>query len=136
MPDGRAPQPTFDPTQQNPVVDFGQAGYYTFSVVVTDGFGNTALGSLDVTVGQVLTSITVTSAESSTVPGQTDQLTVTGIDQFGDNMDSSPTVDWSVSGSGSADSGGLVHAAQRFRYRCTRSPLQAANSRPAQLFLF
>ncbi|HEV3416530.1 MAG TPA: fibronectin type III domain-containing protein, partial [Pirellulales bacterium] len=91
--------------------NFTQAGAYTFQVVVTDANGLSTTSSVQVTVGQALTSIALAPATVAT--GQNEKLTAVAKDQFGNVMASQPSFDWSVAGgsaNGSVNSSGVYTA--------------------------
>jgi hypothetical protein len=93
------------------VATFTQAGAYTFSVLVKDVQGLTTTSSVNVTVNQTLTSITVTPATSTVNTNATAQFGATGFDQFNTAMVIQPAITWSVvSGAGSISTSGLYTA--------------------------
>jgi hypothetical protein len=77
-------------------VTFHDAGQYTFQVTVTDSTGATGTASVPVSVGQTLTSITVSPATVTVVSGNTQSFTATGLDQFGNAMTTQPTFTWNA----------------------------------------
>jgi hypothetical protein len=91
---------------------FSQAGTYTFLVSVTDSLGATGSATVNVTVQQVLTSVTVTPATAFVADGGTKQFTATAYDQFGKALTTQPSFTWSVGtgGAGSVSSTGLYTA--------------------------
>ncbi len=95
----------------NPTVTFDQAGDYTFSLTVTDNDAATDTGTVDVTVDQTLTTITVTPSSAVVALSGTQAFTAAGFDQFGDSQSiSAPT--WTVeSGDGSINSSIGVYTA-------------------------
>ncbi|MGD0388819.1 MAG: hypothetical protein ABSC42_07685 [Tepidisphaeraceae bacterium] len=84
---------------------FFGAGNYTFRVTISDSSNNSTTSSVNVTVQQTLTSIVVSPSSSPVVPvGFTQQFSATVSDQFG-NAINSPSVGWSITGSGNSISG-------------------------------
>jgi hypothetical protein len=92
-------------------VTFNEAGDYTFTVTISDGIESTT-SSVNVTVEQTLTSVSVTPASVDLAPNGTQQFTATALDQFGNAMDSQPTITWSLAptSDGSISSTGLYTA--------------------------
>lgn len=72
---------------QNTTATFTQAGTYSFTVTITDAGGLSTTSGVSVTVNQTATSLSVSAPASATAGGQF-QVSVTGLDQFG-NSDSS-----------------------------------------------
>ena len=97
-----------DNTAKNTTATFSQAGNYTFQVTITDMGGLTATSSVDVTVSQTLTSITVTPATPTLTSDATEQFSAAGYDQFGSAMDLGATT-WTAT-AGSIDNNGLFTA--------------------------
>ena len=98
-------------TSEITTVTFDQAGAYTFQVEISDGSQSTS-GTVNVTVDQTLTTITVTPSTASLGFNETQQFTATAFDQFNNAMDTQPTFTWSVDplGIGSVDTNGLYTA--------------------------
>ena len=104
---GGAAQPDFSPgtywngygSVPDVTATFHEAGDYTLQAIVTDANGLSAASSVDLTVQQTVTSITVASASVAT--SQSISLTGSATDQFGKPMNPQPAFTWSVS-SGSA----------------------------------
>jgi uncharacterized lipoprotein len=96
-----------DNAAKSSTVTFDTAGDYTFVVTISDG--NTSVtSSIDVTVDQTLTSITVSPSTSGLNENETQQFIAAGFDQFGASMAPPPTFTWSVTaGIGSVDTSGL-----------------------------
>ena len=97
-----------DNTAKNTTATFSQAGNYTFQVTITDMGGLTATSSVDVTVDQTLTSITVAPGTPTLASHATQQFTASGLDQFGSAMDLGATT-WTAT-AGSIDNNGLFTA--------------------------
>jgi subtilase family serine protease len=92
-------------------VTFYQAGTYTFKVTITDAFGMTNTSTVNVTVNQTLSSISITPSPAYVGDGTSQQLTASALDQFGKAMTTQPAFTWSlVSGSGTLSSSGLYTA--------------------------
>jgi hypothetical protein len=95
---------------KNTIVHFGKAGIYQFLVTITDAQGLSTTSSVNVTVNQTLTSLTLSPASSTVAEGASEQLSAAATDQFGDSM-SAPTLSWSViEGGGTIDSSGRFTA--------------------------
>ena len=95
---------------KNSTVTFNQAGDYSFTVTISDGT-NTVTSSVNVTVNQTLTSITVSPASAALNENATQQFSATAVDQFDDPVNTQPSFTWSVpAGGGSIDSSGLYTA--------------------------
>lgn len=93
--------PTFSSNGTNrskaTTVTFSEAGTYVFTVTIADTDGQKTTSSVTVTVGQVLTSISISPASTSVATGETAPFTVSGTDQFGDAMTvSGSSVSWSA----------------------------------------
>ena len=80
--------------------NFAQAGSYTFQVTVTDSEGASSTATVDVTVNQTLTSITVSPASATVADGTTKQFSAKAYDQFGNAMTTQPTFTWSLASGG------------------------------------
>ena len=90
---------------------FSTAGSYTFLVTITDGDGGTSTSQVTVNVQQTLTSIGITPPTATLAANQTQQLTATAYDQFGNNMSGQPSFAWSVTdGGGTVGTSGLFTA--------------------------
>jgi hypothetical protein len=89
------------------------SGTYVFDVKITDPSNVSTLVPLSVTVGQVLTSITLTpSGTTVSVPASTTQsFMASGNDQFGNAMATQPTFTWSSTGAGTINAGSGVYTA-------------------------
>jgi len=109
-----AGSPTFSVNSTNAAkassatVDF--PGAYTFEVTITDGAGLSTTSDVNVTVNQVPT-LSVSAASLTVGAGQSQQLEVSEVDQFGDDMDTTDAT-WSVAGtdSGTIDTDGVYTA--------------------------
>jgi hypothetical protein len=80
--------------------NFTQAGNYTFQVVVTDAKGASSTATVDVTVNQTVTSITVSPGSATVADGTTKQFTATAYDQFGHALTTQPSFTWSLASGG------------------------------------
>ncbi len=100
LPSG-AQAPTFsdntDNTAKNTTATFSAAGTYDLTVTITDAVGLSVTSSVSVTVGQTLTSITLSPASASLDATATQQFTATGYDQFGAALQPQPTFTWTTS---------------------------------------
>jgi plastocyanin len=95
---------------KNSTVTFNKAGSYTFTCTINDGQGGTVTSSVNVTVSQTLTTITVAPASTSLNQNGTESFTAAAFDQFGNSMATQPSFTWSNTGVGSIDSSGLYTA--------------------------
>jgi hypothetical protein len=77
---------------------FTQAGTYVFQVTASDQFGGSASSTVQVTVLQTLTKVTVSPSSVTLNNGQSQQFTATGYDQFGKAI-SGVSFTWSLSSS-------------------------------------
>ncbi len=111
-----APTPSFSANgtnaAKNDTVTFHAAGTYGFQAWLVDASGiSVAAGVVKVTVNQVLSSIRVSPGLTNLTAGQTQQLSATGYDQFGNPLATQPAFTWSVSsGSGTVSSSGLFRS--------------------------
>jgi hypothetical protein len=105
---------------KNTSVTFNEAGSYSFLVTISDGAGTTT-SSVNVTVGQLLSSIVLTPGTVTIAPNGTQQFAATALDQFGNALATQPGFAWSLAGgAGSIDGSGL--------YRATIAAAPAAGS--------
>jgi hypothetical protein len=88
---------------------FWMAGDYTFEVIADNG-GSSGTSEVSVTVEQTATSLMVTPADTVVIEGASLQYEATVDDQFGNPMESPPTVDWTVDGVGTIDEAGYYTA--------------------------
>ncbi|MGZ6248571.1 MAG: choice-of-anchor R domain-containing protein, partial [Syntrophales bacterium] len=95
---------------KNTTVTFSKAGSYSFQVTIKDQGNLTVTSSVNVTVNQTLTTITVSPASASVNTGATQQFTASAKDQFGTALSTQPSLSWSVSGGGTISTGGLFTA--------------------------
>jgi regulation of enolase protein 1 (concanavalin A-like superfamily) len=101
-----------DNTAQNTTVTFYQAGSYRLSVTLGNTAGQTAAGSVTVTVAQTLGGLLVSPESVSLNENGTESFAVTATDQFGYPVNPPPTVTWSlVSGVGSVNASTGVYTA-------------------------
>ena len=94
---------------KNTTATFSMAGSYSFTVTITDAGGLSTTSTVDVTVDQTLTAITVSPATASLTGGGTQQFTATGTDQFGVVLATQPTFTWGTT-AGTISAGGLLTA--------------------------
>jgi hypothetical protein len=115
MPSG-ATTPTFNVNAtnaaQNATATFYQAGSYTFQVTVTDSLNLSTTSSVNVTVNQTLTSVTVTPSSASVADGNSLQFSATAGDQFGNTLVAQPSFSWALAagGLGTLSANGLYTA--------------------------
>jgi plastocyanin len=94
-------------TGNSATATFTQTGTYTFTVTITDSLGlNSTSTAAALVVGQVLTSITVSPANSVVKDGLTKQFAASAFDQFGNAMVTQPSFTWSLA----AGAGGTINA--------------------------
>jgi hypothetical protein len=96
---------------KNATATFHQAGTFTLKVTITDGNGLTTTSSVNVTVNQTFTAVSVTPGNGAVAGGGMQTFTPASTDQFGNAM-TSPTITWSVTGGGSINSSGVFTANQ------------------------
>ena len=77
------------------IVTFNMAGEYTLTVTISNGTRSTT-SSVNVTVNQTLTSVSVAPASVDLLPDATQQFTATALDQFGNAMATQPSFTWSL----------------------------------------
>ncbi len=75
---------------------FTALGAYSFTVTITDPGGLSATSSVNVTVNQTLTTITVSPGTVNLDATATQQFTATGYDQFGVVLTTQPTFAWTT----------------------------------------
>jgi hypothetical protein len=96
----------------NTTATFSRAGVYDLAVTVTDPAGLSTTSPVNVTMDQVLTSISVSPSPGSVNAGETLSFTAVARDQFGDAMNVQPTFAWSIpSGDGTITPAGGLYAA-------------------------
>jgi hypothetical protein len=97
---------------KNSTATFSTAGSYVFTVKITDKAGLSTTSTVNVTVSQTLTKITVSPTAATIGINQTEKFTATALDQFGHALATQPAFTWSLaSGSvGSINSTGLYQA--------------------------
>jgi hypothetical protein len=116
LPSGASPAYSANGTNaaKTSTVTFNRAGAYTFRVTIKDAGGLTATSSVNVTVNQTLTSITVTPSTVTLAYGAKQQFSAQALDQFVQPLAVQPSFTWSkVSGRGSISSTGLYTAPSR-----------------------
>ena len=86
---------------------FTQVGSYTLTATITNSHAKTAASSVQVTVNQTLTTLTVTPTLADVPVGGTQQFTASATDQFGKALGVTPS--WKVSG-GTVSAAGLYQA--------------------------
>ena len=90
---------------KNTTANFTKAGTYNFTALIVDPLGLSASSSVAVTVQQTPAAIAVSPSSSPVVPvGFSQQFSATATDQFGNSI-SSPSLNWSITGSGNTISG-------------------------------
>jgi hypothetical protein len=92
---------------------FSRAGTYTFAVTITDAGGLRVTSSVNVSVNQTLTSISVTPGTARVTVLHTLQFTATALDQFGQALAAQPVFTWTLTGRGTISSTGLYTAPRR-----------------------
>jgi regulation of enolase protein 1 (concanavalin A-like superfamily) len=112
IPSGQ-PAPTFGAANgtnaaRNITATFGGSGAYTLRVTVADAAGLISVSDVNVNVVSTFTSLAISPADGSIAPAGTQAFTVTGRDQFGNDI-ASPSVTW-TSSNGSIGSDGVFTA--------------------------
>jgi hypothetical protein len=97
---------------KNATATFYLAGAYTFTVTLTDPNNQTASSSVNVTVSQALSSISVSPANVTLADRAQQQFQAVALDQFSQKLASQPTFAWSIAsgGVGSINSSGQYTA--------------------------
>lgn len=98
---------------QNTTATFTKAGSYSFTVTIADSQGLTVTSSVNVTVNQTVTSITVSPGTASVRRSGSLAFAATAFDQFGASLATKPTFTWSLSGQGTINKNGLYTAPRR-----------------------
>jgi hypothetical protein len=96
-------------TADDITAQFWMAGDYTFEVIADNG-ASIATSEVSLTVEQTATSLMVTPADTVVVEGASLQYEATVDDQFGNPMESPPSVEWTVDGVGTIDETGYFTA--------------------------
>jgi autotransporter-associated beta strand protein len=116
LPSGAA-QPTFSPNgtnaSKNTTATFSHAGSYTLEATIVNTYGLTVTSSVNVTVSQTASGITIVPATAIVSVSATEPFTAYGADQFGQPMGGLISPTWSVSpssGAGTISSSGLYTA--------------------------
>lgn len=89
---------------------FTRAGSYTLQVTIRDAQNQAVTSSVNVTVGQTLTSVAVTPATASVTTGATQAFAATARDQFAQPLSATPSFSWTTSGGGTINSSGTFTA--------------------------
>ena len=89
---------------------FARAGAYSFLVTIKDSGGLTATSTVNVTVSQTPTGVSITPATTSVTTGAKQQFAATVNDQFGNPLAKQPAFTWSATGGGSINASGLYTA--------------------------
>ncbi len=89
---------------------FTQPGTYQFTVTIKDAGNLSVTSTVQVTVQQSLTTITVSPPTATLAVGATQTFTATAKDQFGVALSSPPTFAWTTSGGGTISAGGVFTA--------------------------
>jgi uncharacterized repeat protein (TIGR02543 family) len=95
---------------KNTTATFSKAGTFNFQVTIADQAGMTTTSATSVTVDQTLTSVVVAPTSATVNVSATQQFTATARDQFGANLATQPTFDWTTSGGGTISASGLFTA--------------------------
>jgi hypothetical protein len=97
---------------KNTTATFSKAGTYSLFVTLKDAGNLTTTSSVNVTVNQTVTSITVAPPSATVVNNNSQQFSAAAIDQFGDPVLPAPTFTWSLDSPsvGSVDSVGFYSA--------------------------
>ncbi len=93
---------------KNATANFANAGSYSFKVTITNAGGLSVTSTVDVTVNQTYTGMSVSPVAPNLAGGATQQFTATAYDQFGRTLVPQPAITWTLnSGPGTLTSGGL-----------------------------
>src|SRR5207253_3343025 len=79
---------------KNVVATFAKAGNYSFQVTMMDPGSLTTTTSLNVTVTQTVTSLTISPTSATVAVGEKVQFTATAFDQFKIPISPQPPCDW------------------------------------------
>ena len=94
---------------KNSTATFAAAGSYVFTATITNQNQISTTSSVNVTVAQNLTSMTLTPLTANLASLGTQQFTATGLDQFSAALATQPTFSWTAT-SGSVSAAGLFTA--------------------------
>jgi hypothetical protein len=89
---------------------FSRAGSYTLQATIRDAEGQLVVSTVNVTVNQSFTSVTVSPGSATVAAGGTQAFTASARDQFAQAMSAQPGISWSVSGGGTITSSGVFTA--------------------------
>lgn len=96
---------------RNATATFTKAGSYVLTATISDGLLSTS-SAVNVSVSQVLSSLSTNPASSEVAAGATTTFTANGSDQFGTSLATQPTIAWSVPvAAGSISPTGVLTAA-------------------------
>ncbi|MHB1423796.1 MAG: S53 family peptidase [Gemmataceae bacterium] len=95
---------------QNTLVAFHAAGNYTFQATITNIYGLSVTSTVNVTVNQTPSSISLTPAGGSLNDNSSLQFSAAALDQFGQPMSIQPSWNWSLGGGGALNGSGLFTA--------------------------
>lgn len=95
---------------KNAVATFSAAGTYTLLATIRDTDGATASSSINVSVNQTLSGLSISPPAVSVAPLATQQFTAGQADQFGAVISGQPSVTWTASGGGTISASGLFTA--------------------------
>jgi len=112
-----ASQPAFSANGTNAAQDttatFSRAGAYTLQATITNAYGLTAVSSVNVTVNQTVSGITIVPGSIILNVNAAQQFGAYDVDQFGQQMGSAISPTWSISpasGAGTLSAAGLYTA--------------------------
>ena len=126
---------------KNDTAQFSKAGNYQFTVTITDLGGQSTTSTVNVTVNQTLTGISVSPSTPSLTSAGTHQFSAAAVDQFGNAITNQPAITWSLIGAGSLIGGGfymppyatgLATVQAIGGGACPRRPAGLATRRPAR----
>jgi autotransporter-associated beta strand protein len=93
---------------KNTTATFTKAGNYSFVVTIVNAGGQSVTSTVNVTVNQTYSSMSISPTSPNLTGGSTRQFTATALDQFGQPLVSQPSIAWTLnSGPGTITSGGL-----------------------------
>ena len=142
LPSG-ASQPTFSVNgtnaAQNTTATFNRAGSYTLQATITNTYGLKVTSSVNATVDQTLSGITISPSTAIVNVSSTQQFTAYGSDQFGQPISGSISAAWTISptsGAGSINSSSGLYAAPGMQTTAAITAASGGNTATATVQVF
>ena len=142
LPGGSA-QPTFSTNgtnaAQNTTATFNRAGAYTLQATITNTYGLSVTSSVNVTVNQTLSGITISPTTAIVNVSSTQQFTAYGADQFDQPIPGPISATWSISptsGAGSINSSGGLYTAPSTQATATITAASGGNTATSAVQVF